>query len=58
MEKAKALGADFVIHHHKEKISEKVTLIMSKKPFKKPSFSGGPKILFLVIIVLVGLKMR
>lgn len=28
---------------------------MSKKPFKKPSFSGGPKTLFVAIIVLVGL---
>ncbi|AXK61060.1 ATP-dependent zinc metalloprotease FtsH [Candidatus Chromulinivorax destructor] len=28
---------------------------MSKKPFKKPSFFGGPKALFIAIIVLVGL---
>jgi len=28
---------------------------MSKKPFKKPSFSGGPKTLFIAIIVLFGL---
>ena len=28
---------------------------MSKKPFKKPSFSGGPKALFIAIVVLVGL---
>lgn len=28
---------------------------MSKKPFKKPSFFGGPKALFLAIIVLVAL---
>jgi len=28
---------------------------MSKKPFKKPSFSGGPKTLFVAIIILVGL---
>ena len=28
---------------------------MSKKPFKKPSFSGGPKALLLGIVILVGL---
>src|SRR3990167_6955658 len=28
---------------------------MSKKPFKKPSFFGGPKFLFIAIIILVGL---
>lgn len=28
---------------------------MSKKPFKKPSFSGGPKTLLVAIIVMVGL---
>ena len=28
---------------------------MSKKPFKKPSFSGGPKALLLGIVILIGL---
>jgi len=28
---------------------------MSKKPFKKPSFSGGPKALLIAIIIMVGL---
>lgn len=28
---------------------------MSKKPFKKPSFSGGPKSLLIAIVVMVGL---
>lgn len=28
---------------------------MSKKPFKRPSFSGGPKALFVAIVVLVAL---
>jgi len=28
---------------------------MAKKPFKKPSFSGGPKVLLVAIVIMVGL---
>ena len=41
--------------HNELKNIRKGSYIMSKKPFKQPSFNGGPKALFIAIVVLVGL---